>query len=399
MAPTPYFSSVISESAFKARFQAENGVNFCQLPNASASYWGRLHLLACRVIRREPQRRLLPILSDYAKSSDLHPESMEIRAFLEGPTATQMAQREHSLVRKSDCGITLAQTWAAMAMFKGSTDRHTADIPSTPERNEIGNVNEDELRQSKRLKRDTFQPDFQDSSGMRVGSSSPPQEGFYNGSPDGSKVSSIGYIDSDAHFASMTVEDDTLRLASCVIRHILYFAPPQDSPSLPVVVEFRDAKSRIAATTPAERKQIIAIDDGGLCLRQKKPYGGVVLAKKHVALVEAKTQFQCLEEGRPIISDRNLAQMVCEALATRLSNRPDRVIVINATQHYMCFLQMDISDDYLLDFEVTTPRHMLYVSSTPWFDISQRSGRESILANLCGIMRRAMSLAGAPSSE
>ncbi|RAH68577.1 uncharacterized protein BO66DRAFT_127009 [Aspergillus aculeatinus CBS 121060] len=53
---------------------------------------------------------------------------------------------------------------------------------------------------------------------------------------------------------------------------------------------------------------------------------------------------------------------------------------------------MDIGDEYLYDFEGTSPRHMLYISSTPWFDLSQRSGRESILANLCGIMRRAFSM-------
>jgi hypothetical protein len=54
-------------------------------------------------------------------------------------------------------------------------------------------------------------------------------------------------------------------------------------------------------------------------LRQQKPGGGFVLARNHVAILEAKTQFQCLDNGRPIISDRGFAQMVCEALATRLS--------------------------------------------------------------------------------
>ena len=67
------------------------------------------------------------------------------------------------------------------------------------------------------------------------------------------------------------------------------------------------------------------------------------------------------------------------------------VIVINATQHYICFLQFDLSDDYIEDFESPAPTHFLYVSSTPWFDLSQRSGRENVLANLCGIMRRALS--------
>jgi hypothetical protein len=52
---------------------------------------------------------------------------------------------------------------------------------------------------------------------------------------------------------------------------------------------------------------------------------------------------------------------------------------------------MDMSDDYISNFESAAPTHMLYVSSTPWFDLSQKSGRENVLANLCGIMRRAIS--------
>lgn len=50
----PYFSTVVSESAFRARFQAEQGENFSEIDNVAASYWERSHLLACRVVRREP---------------------------------------------------------------------------------------------------------------------------------------------------------------------------------------------------------------------------------------------------------------------------------------------------------------------------------------------------------
>lgn len=55
----------------------------------------------------------------------------------------------------------------------------------------------------------------------------------------------------------------------------------------------------------------------------------------------------------------------------------------------MCFLQIDISDDYIGDFESVAPTHFLYVSSTPWFDLSQRSGRENVTANICAIMGQA----------
>lgn len=155
MAPTPYFSSVISESAFNARFQAEDGKNFSELENVAASYWGRPHLLACRVVRRDPQRNLLPILSQYVNPSDVKSLSDEIRSFLQGPDLTFMAQSEHYLVRRSKCGITLAQIWAAMAMFKGNQDRRTRDLPAMQEPNESERDNDDEARQPKRLRRYT----------------------------------------------------------------------------------------------------------------------------------------------------------------------------------------------------------------------------------------------------
>jgi hypothetical protein len=60
-------------------------------------------------------------------------------------------------------------------------------------------------------------------------------------------------------------------------------------------------------------------------LRRQKPGGGFILANNHVAILEAKTQFQCLENGRPVISDTCFAQMVCEALAARLSDITDKL--------------------------------------------------------------------------
>jgi hypothetical protein len=317
MVRTPYFSSVVSESAFKARFQAENGQNFSELEEFAASGWGRPHLLACRVVRRDPQRNILPILSKYAIPSDVQSPSDEIQAFLRGPDSTFMTQSEHYLVRRSNCGISLAQIWAAMAMFKGNQGRSARDISTTIlGQNESERDNDDGAR-PKRLRRQTSQPYFTDSGGIRVGSSSP----LPDGSQDGSDRS---YVDSSTHYLSITPEDDTVRLASCVIRHILYFAAPQNSASNPVVVEFRDAKTRLAATTALGGQPMIAIDDGGLCLRRQTQDGYFMLAKNHVAVLEAKSQFHCVENGRPIISDKSFAQMVCEALATRLSNRNDK---------------------------------------------------------------------------
>ncbi|KAJ6081470.1 hypothetical protein N7499_006344 [Penicillium canescens] len=211
-------------------------------------------------------------------------------------------------------------------------------------------------------------------------------------SADGSQgASSIEYIDAESHRLLASPEDETLRLVSCVIRHILYFAPPQDAANIPAVVEFRDAKTRLSARTPKLKRKIIAIDDGGLCLREESR-GLFKVLKSRVVILEAKRQFQCLENGQPTISDNCFAQMTCEALVARLADpfkelQFNRVLVINATQHYMCFLDFEITDEYLLDFESDTPSCFLHVNSTPWFDLSSKSSREQVVMNLCGIMR------------
>ncbi|CAG8002562.1 unnamed protein product [Penicillium salamii] len=87
--------------------------------------------------------------------------------------------------------------------------------------------------------------------------------------------------------------------------------------------------------------------------------------------------------------------MTCEALVAKLADtfqelQSNRVLVINATQHYGCFLDFEISDEYLQDIESHAPSSFLHVDSTPWFDLSSRSGREQVVLNLCCIMRWAL---------
>lgn len=307
MAATPYFNTITSESAFRTRYEAENGKLFADLNNVSASGWGRHHLLACRVVRRDPQRSVLAMLSQFTQPSDLL-SSAEIIKFLNGPDANDLTRSEHSLVRDSTCGISLAQAWSSMAMFRGGQDGRGRDtVDSTEEENEG-----DSESRTKRLRRRTLLEDYVDTSTIQIGSSSPLADGSQG-------TSSVGYIDAESHISFLLPEDETLRLASCVIRHILYFAPPQDSSGLSTVVEFRDVKSRLAASTPTLARTIVATDDGGLCLRQES-CGIFKVSKDRVALLEAKRRFQCLENGRPIISDECFAQMTCEALVARLAD-------------------------------------------------------------------------------
>lgn len=106
--------------------------------------------------------------------------------------------------------------------------------------------------------------------------------------------------------------------------HSSYFipgnAPPQDSGDLQTVIEFRDAKRRLTGITASLlRRKIVAVDDGGLC-RRKAQSDIFAIDKERVAIIEAKKQFQCVENGRPTISDSCLAQMTCEALVARLAD-------------------------------------------------------------------------------
>ncbi|KAH8743629.1 hypothetical protein F5883DRAFT_592361 [Diaporthe sp. PMI_573] len=374
MAETPYFNAVTSESLFKARFKAERGKTFSDIDLKPANKWGREELFACRVIRRKPQSHVLPLLSEHIFHIE-KPTLPEIDRFLEGPTDDQMAWSEHDLVR--ECGI-LGQAWAAMAILKrrgGSSNTNALDN-SSEDSDEPGKI-------VKRVKLAFNDPCYVDSGKMQVGSSSPLAEGSQG------EASSVGHVDQDSHNRHLRPEDDTLRLTSCMIRHLLYFAPPQDHRRVPVVVEFRDSRSRLSAFTPRGRK-LTAIDDGGLCLRQTTR-GISKVSKNNVAKLEAKRNFQCVEDGQPIISDGCFAQITCEALVARFADPSEdgSVIIINAIQHYICFLEFKISQEYLDDFESDEPTSFLLVNSTHWLDLCSKSGREHLASNIRGLMYRA----------
>ncbi|KAJ5558043.1 hypothetical protein N7535_009533 [Penicillium sp. DV-2018c] len=221
------------------------------------------------------------------------------------------------------------------------------------------------------------------------------QVGSSNSGTSSQAASPLEHVDPAWSSLLASPEDDTVRLVSCVIRHILYFAPPQDGAILPAVLELRDANSNLSAHTPQLQRKVIAIDDGGLIYRQHHRHeitGLCIVAKSRVVVLEAKRQFQSLEKGRPIISDNCFAQMTCEALVARLADPSKvlsivkRVIVIHAVQHYLCFLDFHISDEYLADFESDAPSCYLRVSATEWFDLSPKRGRKLVATNLCGIM-------------
>jgi hypothetical protein len=294
MASPPYFNTVTTKSAFTSRFELEKGTSFGKLPHAAASNWGRQHLLACRVIRRQKLDRILPLLANYHRTSlDTRRGSFppEIDKFLSGPTTKHEFLSEHQLIR--EYGVSLGQTWASLATFKDPKDREVDEHSK----------NEEDGRR-KRARRSILQGDYVDSSTMTV---SGPESG--EDSDSSSQPSPVGYVE----------DTQTLRLANCVIRHVLYYCSPQEGTDLKNVVEFRDKKLCLKVLTPQGR-QLTATDDGGLCLRQNQN-GIFRITKPHITMLEAKKRFHLIQNGRPIITDECFAQMTCEALAARIANQ------------------------------------------------------------------------------
>jgi hypothetical protein len=76
-------------------------------------------------------------------------------------------------------------------------------------------------------------------------------------------------------------------------------------------VEYRDNRLSYCAVE-GERKGFIAIDDGGIQYKQ-------IEGDFQVAIMEAKGDFQKVENGVPILTDDLLAQVVGEAVALRVS--------------------------------------------------------------------------------
>lgn len=322
MATALYFHSVNSKAVFNSRYETENAQPFTQLQHPSASSkWGRKELFACRVLPRV--RDKLPLLRNFIEEHDQF--GPEILQFIQGPEANQLAWSELALVRRH--GHSLGQVWAALAMFRGPPDRRLDTKPAVvgsdqdqigdQDESEAGGDNDDEAGgdnddqessgRAKRIRRNTQQEGFCDSGTMRVESSSP-----FKGS---NRSSSIGYIDPDSQ-APWRPEDDTLHFIRCTLRHVLYFASTHSDTR--IVIEVRDAKVRLSTVTNIGNRRLVAVDDGGLCLREQMADGGYATQQNRVMMLEAKGELQCIRNGCPIISDECLAQMTCQALTARL---------------------------------------------------------------------------------
>ncbi|OAQ59014.1 hypothetical protein VFPPC_11512 [Pochonia chlamydosporia 170] len=380
-----YCLAVQSKSSFGEFFRREQGVSFSKLTYNPANKWGRRELLGLAVL---PQRvRHLPVLSPFVIPWDQQ-RSIEITNFLKGPDGDYHSRSEHCLVRDPTIGHSLGQTWAALARFTvhEASGRETDDSDV-----------EIEPRQ-KRPRRDNVQENYVKSDTMQVGSSSPLADGSQETS------SSVGYVDRDSHYAWPHTENETLRFFSCLTRHILDYAAPQEDPIVNPVVELCDYVFRMKALTPILKREVSATADrGGLVLKENFDRG-FVQTKKYVMIAEGKSEFQCIENGQPFLSDDCLGQMTCQALAARLCDlseggeelRDGSVIIAHPTRQYVCFLQFDISEEYLNNFETNfgddvnpKPYTFMPVYISQWMDMTEESARKSYVETMSGLIARA----------
>jgi hypothetical protein len=66
---------------------------------------------------------------------------------------------------------------------------------------------------------------------------------------------------------------------------------------------------------------------------------------------------------------------------------PCSLFIIAAARHYICFLQFNISDEYLCDVEKEEPQLTLPVISTGWLDLNDPMDRKIAIVNVLGLVQ------------
>lgn len=294
-----YYDTIVNPSTFARKASSEQMRNLRMLGQSNdwkqaASAWGREQLLACRVICGEPTRRL-PIFADgdHYRAVDPATDHSFIQNVISGPGQNvNLAEMwEPQLVQMFEPD-SLGQVWAALApFFRAETATDGGD----------GGDDDSSLAAHGRPRRERTSPDrfgpFITSTGYQIGSS--PIEDDAS-----SHASSVVFT---MAMSAPLVEDATVRLAACFIRNVVNYAQTRYKPS--PFIHFRDERQARSYITGGGKK-INAIDDGGLQL-----YDGKLMFQ--VATLEAKRAFQITDDGKPIVSDRVLAQLVGETLVLR----------------------------------------------------------------------------------
>lgn len=367
----PYYQTVQSRHDYARAVSSRNWSSFEALQKDGSveggpSQWGQAHLFACRVYCRQPT----DILSVLAHR--IRPRSEDgihdcIDKLIAGPReARQELQQmaEPQIVRAYEIEG-LGYTWAALAPLLRQDQSNLQTLTSNRSTRE-------------RTQRDLT--GFVSSQDLQIGSSPADRPNTASSAP-----SSVGYI--EGSYAPLA-EDCTIRFLSCFIRCVLNYAQPVDK-VLPYV-QYRDM--RLMYRSEADQDQnnpLVATDDGGVQIMQLD-------TGFQVAILEAKRDFQDINDGVPMISDKLLAQVVGEALALRLSETRciyNEVIAIVAVKHYVKILQVHISESFLQRFRTLDPHEQctdhatfIPIDSTHWWNLADVPGRRFFVRHILALI-------------
>ncbi|POR37668.1 Uncharacterized protein TPAR_02134, partial [Tolypocladium paradoxum] len=373
-----YYNTIKDPSTFvqKARGKA----NFAALYRArdwesAVSKWDSKHLFASRVLCSAPNSRL-PLFSNFFPES---PRGIHhcIDQLIDGPASiAALAQMsEPQLVQQYEPD-SLGYLWSALAAFVQAilSVPNPTTTPSTPKRESKKPSLLGDYVRSDQIQIESSPPDHHDR---------PPSSG-----------SSVGYVEK---LEAPLLEDATVRLASCFIRCVLNYAQAWNKPG--PFVRFRDERLTYSYSLDGTHS-VRAVDEGGLQLQLNTGPKTVV----QVAQLEGKRTFNTIVNGRPVVTDGLLAQMVGEALALERDDNRDQIlpnhsITILVCTHYVSFFHFHMTDDFLSSFERrsttdSTPASFLRVDSTRWFDIKMSDQRQQIVSHLLALIAWADATAG-----
>ncbi|KAI6750697.1 hypothetical protein HG530_014593 [Fusarium avenaceum] len=328
---TSYFERVVNESTYNQIARGSQPLD--ELNNVSSSAWDDRHLTACHVIVGSRNNKLLPRLKQIPRDDLEDDMRKQIDNFVNGLDEERQNQLENELVHDPEVGTSLAQIW------------------------------------------DAFKPGYVDPG--NVFTSSPPRSSQCD--PPSSQTE--GYVESMSP-KGVVLEDYTVRLVFCILQHILYHCQNPDS-------SYVEVRERQRACASINGREVTAIDDGGLCLTSP----GRNKTRKSIVLIEAKRRLE-VSQDRVVVSDSVLGQMLCEAIAARISGQEecDDVFIINSTSYYMCFFNFEISETQLQ--EITRgkkPVKPIKVNATRWLNVKDARQRQHIARNierLSGYLKR-----------
>ncbi|KAF6811495.1 hypothetical protein CPLU01_15105 [Colletotrichum plurivorum] len=425
-----WFDTVEKESDYKRRArQADPLIDHL---NTSTSNWATDQLLASRVLGLVVKKQLkeLPLTTSLGPHSDeiKHQVKRRCEADLDdklhklckGPDATDPpSSSEHARRWKYHCHRLV---WAALDQVKdinpvpdsfehAEDDQHGPSTPRTPRASQPQQAptnaslpplcpdgSPSEIRsKSGRPSRRPWRPGYVSSAIQQFDDSSSSSRS----SVPPSSSPHPAYIPSQGPSAALPERPEilTVRFISAFIREALVWLPGQNSADANPVVTFDDtpAKHRVALEGDVS---FVSEDDGGLILLHDGTRAG------RVASLEAKRAIgNSSVEGQPSMSDEWLGQIVGEALAKILAHKPrlgrqdsydllrlSCIIVIAPARHYVCFLQVDMTDDYLTQLNDHAFRddaefsEFICVSSTVWFDLTDAGDRRRTIKNLALIV-------------